>query len=259
MTIMASGIYKRTTQRAPSPSTAGDAAASTPPDPSVPAATQEHSRDSGAAPLIGQRSILTDRAVARRARSRSKSKQVHNLKLLIAALILIIIATSMGWILSWSKLQIAESEALALDADLRKMGQELDQVRDRLAARDSEFVALVEKRIPGLKPIELNKLLDINDKYVVNLTFSESGTEQASVFEYHTVLRNETAGIVLPEVTLYLFDELGLQVGVHKLEKHNATTAVVLAELRPGETRSYHAELHVERNAKPKYYLLHVE
>jgi hypothetical protein len=203
--------------------------------------------------------MLTDRAVARRARSRSKTKQIRNLKLLIAVLILALIATSMGWILAWSKMQIAEGEALALDADLRKMEREIDQGRERLAARESELVNLVEHRIPGLKPIETNKLLDINDKYVVNLTFSEAGTENASVLEYHTMLKNETAGIVLPKVTLYLFDEVGLQVGMNKLEKHNATTAAVLAELQPGETRSYHAELHVERNAEPKYYLLHVE
>jgi len=73
------------------------------------------------------------------------------------------------------------------------------------------------------------------------------------------VVKNDTAGVVLPQIEIFLFDAFGLQVGKSTIEKRHATSYVVFAELSPGESRSYHAKLDVERESIPRYYLVRVE
>lgn len=203
--------------------------------------------------------MYVDRQVARRAHSRSKTKQIRRFKLLLGLLVLCLIGVSMQWILSAAKLDAAESDKLALDADLRRTEKTLEETRIRLEQRESELVDLVENRIPGLDVLEFNELIDTNNRYVLNVTFAQSGVKDQEGIEYHAMLRNETERMILPNVKIFLFDEFGLQVGVANLEKMNATRIPDMAELSPGETRSYHANIDIERNAVPKYYMIHVQ
>jgi hypothetical protein len=213
----------------------------------------------GTASTIGKRTSFVDRQVARRARSRSKTRRIRHLRILAALLVVAVVVTAIGWILSWTRVQTLESEALHLDSQLRKAQGELETIRARLAERETEVRTLVEGRIPGLIEIQYNKLIDVNDRYVVNLTISEAGIEDDRHLEYHIVLKNDTSGIILPAVKIFLFDAFGLQIGVSSVERRHATSITDFAELSPGETRSYHAKLAVERDSTPKYYMLHVQ
>lgn len=237
---------------------APDAAPEATPE-SAPPAPEQPSTATGAPPMIGKRTLYVDRQVARRARSRSKAKKIRDLQLLSGGLVLMLIVASMGWILAWTKLQMTESELLSLDSEFRGVERDLERVRGQLEQREAELTALIENRLPGLHPLELDKLIDIEDKYVRNITFAQSGVEDSRALEYHVMVRNDTSGVILPRVKLYLFDEFGLQVGLATLRKQDATTEVALAELRPGETRSYHSQIEIARGSHPKYYLLHVE
>lgn len=271
MTGMSRGLYKttmtRTTERSGETHRLPqkiDAAARRPPEDKPPPGPSERTPPSErmpgpARPLIGQRTIYVDRQVARRVRSRSKGGKLRNYKLLAVVLTMAAVAALMAWLVVLTKLEIAQTRASELDAELRRAEREIDDLRSALVQRESDLAALVENRIPGMKPLEFNKLLDVMEDYVVNVSFAESGVDESKKLEYHAMLRNDTTGVIDPQVTIYLFDQYGLEVGAASLEKDDATQDYVLAELRPGETRSYHEPIEVKRSAVPVYFMVHID
>jgi hypothetical protein len=262
---MASGIYKHTMHRtaAGKPEDEDDGMDASAPPPASPA--DEDSSDSGgkrvssaAQPVLGQRTLYVDRQVARRSRSRSKTKKIRQLQLLITLLIFGLIFVSVGWILAGAELENEVARRVELDAEVRKTAQTLKETQTRLEQRERDLSDLAENRIPGLEPIVYNEILDIEDKYVNNVTFSESGVGETKEIEYHAMLVNNGTEMVLPDVKIFMFNEFGRQVGVAVLEKEHATSNASLAELLPGETRSYHANIETERDAVPKFYRIQV-
>ncbi len=205
------------------------------------------------------RAMYVDRQASRHAASRSKTRKIRKLTALVALLLVALVGVSMGWILAWAKLKLLESENLTLDVNLRQTTDQLQSVKARMLERDTALQAMVEKRIPGLAPLKYNKLMEVNDKYVLSVTFAESGVADSKAIEYHALLKNDTENIVAPHVKIFLFDELGVQTGVATLKKGDATGDVDIAELRPGETRSYNAKIDVDRHADPKYFLVQVD
>jgi hypothetical protein len=260
---MARGIYKRTMHRVSATDPEDTPADARSPDAAAneAAANTRDQDDSSAPPLIGKRTQYVDRQVARRARARarSKRKQIRRLQVYVTLLILCVIFLSMGWILASTKLREHLANSATLDADLRKMELKLEEAEVRLEDRERDLLNLAKNRIPGLEKITYNKILDVNDKYFLNITFSEAGVGGETVLEYRAMLINSSAEMVLPRVKIFLFDEFGLQVGVSELRKDHATSDVALAELASEETRSYHSQFEVERNAIAKYYMVHVE
>lgn len=255
---MASGIYKRTMQRPSSANPAEEHSDNNAAAPS-PGSGSGGSRDDTSQAPVGQRTLYVDRQVARRSRSRSKTKKISQLRMLIALLSVGLVFVIMGWILAWAKLQEADERATTAQADLRKMELTLVEARASAAKREQEMLSLVEKRIPDLTEIAYNALLDINDKYVLNVTFSKAGVGADKRIEYHAMLVNNSENILLPRVKIILFNEFGMQVGMVELAREHATSAVPLAELEPGETRSYHSQINMELDAAPKYFLLDIK
>ena len=254
---MASRIYARTMRQAVSDDTrraGGDSS-----DGPAPHPRSGQSEHRGTATTMSQRSTLIDRQVARRARSRSKTRRIHQLTLLVVVLVLALVGTVMGWIQAWTRGESLESEALQLDSQLRRAQVELETARAAVQEHEEAMLALVEERIPGLTEIQYNTLIEVNDRYLVNFTISEAGTDENRTLEYHALLKNETPNVVLPAITIYLFDEHGIQVGKSTVDRRHATSPADFAELAPGEARSYHATLAFERDKQPKFYLLHIE
>jgi hypothetical protein len=200
-----------------------------------------------------------DRQVAHRARSRSRSGKLRNYQILSLLLGVIAVGAIMAWAVVLAKLDIAETRADELDAELNRASRDLADLRAKLDERERDLVALVENRVPGMDALEYNKLLDVRKEYVLNISFAEAGIEGNKQLEYHAMLRNDTTGVVEPKVTVFLFDQYGLEVGAATLDKEDATQDYALAELRPGETRSYHEPIAVKRGAVPAYYMLHIE
>jgi hypothetical protein len=178
-------------------------------------------------------------------RLRSKTRQIRHLRVAVAALLVVLLVLAMSAILVTAKLNKVEAELLAVDSALRGTTRELR--------------GLVENRLPGMHPLEFNTLLEIDRDYVVNISFSESGIGESKRIEYHAMLRNDSTGMILPRVTVLLFDEHGLQVGEERLDKMDATTDVLIEELRPGEARSYRETIGVKRGAVPVFFLIHID
>jgi hypothetical protein len=253
---MARNLYTRTMRSASSGELDGDAPENRPSH--EPASARGPSREA-AAPVIGKRTMYVDRQVKRRARARSKSQKIRKLQVLVAVLVLALIGFAMAWTFNYALVQKKDDQLLALDADLRRTKTELEGARSRLKERESEIAELVQGRVPGLRPILYNELLEVGEKYVVNLTFTESGVGEQKQLEFHTMLMNASDQMILPQLKIFLFDEFGVQAGMVELHKSFATGTAVLAELQPGETRSYHATIDVDRNATAKYFSLAVD
>lgn len=255
---MASGIYKHTMNRPPSAETSEQDSGNGSAAPSPDAGSGRNDGDS-AQSQIGQRPLYVDRQVARRSRSRSKTKRIRQLKIVIGLLVMGLVLVIMGWILAWAKLQKAEELAATLDVDLRKTEAKMVEAQAAVEKREREIRSLMEGRIPGLTKIVFDRLLDIDDEYVRNITFTEAGVGEDKTLEYHAMLVNTSERLVQPKVTILVFNEFGLQVGMVRLEKGHATNAVALEELEPGETRSYHAQINAELDDAPAYYMLDIE
>lgn len=192
-------------------------------------------------------------------RSRSKTRQIRHLRIAVSALLVVLLVVAMSAILVTAKLNKVEAELLAVDSALRGTARELQAAQLMLEQREHELISLVENRLPGMHRLEFNKLLEIDRDYVVNISFSESGIGESKRIEYHAMLRNDSTGMILPRVTVFLFDEHGLQVGEERLDKMDATTDVLIEELRPGEARSYHETIGVKRGAVPVFFLIHID
>ena len=258
---MARAIYKRTMHRTHARSKDSDSGSTTPP-PSIPenedTAGSSNRKQNSAQPLIGH-TMYVDRQVARHAKSRSRRKQIRNLKIAIGILIVGMIVLATGWTFTRVKFQEEQQRSAAINTKLHKSQRLLGETKARLKDHEQKLTELVEGRLPGLSTIEYNKLVDINDQYLLNLTFSESGVAESKSLEYHAMLVNTSTRMVLPKVKIFFFDDLGLQVGAVEVKKDHATSDILLAEMEPGETRSYHSPITIERDAVPKYYTVFVE
>lgn len=192
-------------------------------------------------------------------RARSKTRQIRHLRIALGALLVVLLVVAMSAILVAARLKKVEAELLAVDSALRGTSRELQAAQLRLEQREHELVSLVENRLPGMRPLEFNKLLEIDRDYVASISFSQTGVGESKRIEYHAILRNDGTGMILPRVTLYLFDEYGMQVGEERLDKMDATSDVLIEELRPGESRSYHEPIAVKRGGVPVFFLVHID
>lgn len=255
---MASGIYKHTMRRAPVTESMDQGPGNGAAAPGA-AGADTGGKGGNAQRQTDQRTLYVDRQVARRGRSRSKIKTIRRLKILVALLLLGLVFATMAWILAWGKLKQTEERAATLDADLQRMEMEMEEARVGAEKRDHEMLSLMENRFPGLSEITFNELLEVDDQYVRNITFSEVGVGDDKALEYHAMLTNNGSRMLLPQVKILLFNDFGLQVGMIELAQSHATGAVPVADLEPGESRSYHAQIPLDLDAAPKYYLLVVK
>lgn len=200
-----------------------------------------------------------DSQIAHHIASRSKRRQIRRLKVTISILLVSLFVFAVGWVLAWATLKEARRELAQTELDLRKAERLLGTTQSLLAERERAIADLIENRIPGLRTFENNRLVEVDDRYLLSVTFSETGVAESKTLEYHAVLVNSGEDMVLPRVAITFFDDRGLQVGAVELQQSHATTSLGPAELEPGETRSYHSRIEMAREASPKYFKIHVE
>lgn len=187
-------------------------------------------------------------------RARNKTRQIRHLRIAPGAVLLV---AAMSAILVTAKLKKVEAELLAVDSALRATARELQAAQLRPEKGEHELVTLEENRLPGMRPLKLNKLLEVDRESVASISSSQTGAGESQRIEYHAILRNDGTGMILPRVTLYLFHDYGMQVGEARLDKMDATSDVLIEELRPGASHSYHEPIAVKRGAVPAFFLVH--
>ena len=147
-------------------------------------------------------------------------------------------------------------ESGTLASALNRAQSELEQTKKLVAAQEVELASLMKQRIPGVFNLEIDKLYDVNDKYVKKVSFSEAGVGADKRLAYYAVLKNGEELPIVPSMTILLFDRKGLQTGIARVTREASTTPTEKEQLQPGETRAYSAPLDMIRDDQPVYFLV---
>ena len=208
---------------------------------------------------------LSRRRSSRRSSSRHSSggsgssrRKLKRMKLLIGVLLVVLVVLAVAGVMTFFKMQQFRGEAQQLTIDLRQSEEDLARAREKITEMNNDLRIMLANRIPGVAELSMNRQLEINDQYVRNITFVQSGTDQSKAIEFSTVLENTRAVPALPNVTIVLFDESGLQTGAARLTQDQAVTPVDAPELQPGETRTYSAQIQLQRETPSKYFAVDV-
>ena len=180
------------------------------------------------------------------------------MKLFTGALLVVLVALAVVGVLIYFKMEHYRSEAQRLTIDLRQAEAEFTRAQEKLTEMNNDLRILLADRIPGVAELSMNRQLEINDQYVRNITFVQSGTGDSKAIDFSAVLENSRTENVLPNVSILLFDESGLQTGAARLTKEQAITPVDNPELQPGETRTYSGRIELRRETPSKYFVVDV-
>ena len=163
----------------------------------------------------------------------------------VIARVVAILAITVGVVLSVllisvrSQLATRNHDTGILASTLNRTQSELTETKQLVAAQEVELGALLKQRIPGVARLETEQLIDVNNRYVKKLMFSEAGTGMEKRLTYSAVLKNTGNQPITPAVTILLFDRKGLQTGMAQVIPSAATAPGQEEQLQPGETRSY--------------------
>ena len=213
-------------------------------------------------------------ASSKQSSSRRSSRHRHSrsgnktLKLIILAWVLgaLLLVTIIGWILTATKLSSNRSEYLGYQASVReelsgskRLVEEIAGLERKVTDLEGEMATLVQGRIPGLNPLEFDLTVSLEQDYFKNISFTLTGTQADKKYEYRAVLHNGSPSVVRPNVTIFLFDARGVQVGKTQLSNDHATSEVEHTGLKPGETRAYSSRISLDRASDPAYFLIDVK
>ena len=102
-----------------------------------------------------------------------------------------------------------------------------------------------------------DEALAIDNDYIRNVIFTLVRNGSRTIYEYRLVLSNDGLSVIRPKVEIFLFNELGIQIGNAEVQARNATTNIDRMTLEPGEVRSYSDTIKMLRKGQPAYFLIH--
>lgn len=180
------------------------------------------------------------------------------------ALGMLLTLAAIGWMVTAYKLSSTNELLLGRQVPIRAEDTGTDNLRSRVAALEQqvstlqeEKASLVQNRIPDLNPLAFDTIVPIGQGYLKNIRFTRTGTENDKKFGYLAVLQNDGQRNITPDVTILLFDSLGVQVGMAQLAKGDISSDERNHELKAGESRSYFSQIKLTRERDPEYF--HVE
>ena len=194
-----------------------------------------------------------------RRRSRSSyryANTVRRYRLLLAGISILFLVIL---IFSWLQAARKSSEHHQAILDLRKQEVLTKNLTEELGTIKNERDILVQERIPGLIPLTYDAAINIDNKHVRNIIFTLAKSGKKNIYEYRLVLHNNTLSIFRPKARIILFNDIGIQIGMARVEQNDATTKTgARTALDPGEVRSYTAAVDLILNEEPSYFLLDI-
>ncbi len=190
--------------------------------------------------------------------SSSSRRKLRTLKVFTALLLLVLVAVVAATGFVYNRYRVHRADAMALTAENTQLREDLTEAQDNLTRLNNDLRILLSNRIPGVVGIQLNRQIEINDRYFRSLTLSRSGVGEEGSLEFHAVLHNRRPEPVLADARILLFDDMGLQTGSTTLTPDQSITPVSGPELQPDETRTYSGKLSIERPSKSRYFLVEV-
>ncbi len=155
------------------------------------------------------------------------------------------------------KLSLTAKELYQTTVLQRKQAQELARLRPRVSALEAQLDELVHGRLPGLRPLEFDKVIPVDKDYVRNILFTQTGKPGDYRYEYKLTLKNDGLTAVHPIVRVLFFDRAGIQVASSSIgvDRDGQPTLDVLER---GEVRSYDQEVPSLRGKEARYFRVEV-
>lgn len=201
-------------------------------------------------------------------RRRYSRNHQRAMKYMLVCLVLgfLLMVTAIGWMVTAYKLSSTREEFLSRQIPDRREVASVDNLRSRIAALEQEVLtlqeekaSLVQNRIPDLNPMSFDATMPVGQAYLKNIRFTQTGTETDKKFEYLAVLQNDGERRVTPDVVIYLFDSLGIQLGMARLASTDITLERTDDDLSAGESRSYFSQIELIRERDPAYFHIEVK
>lgn len=201
-------------------------------------------------------------------RRRYSRNHQRAMKYMLVSLVLgfLLIVTAIGWMVTAYKLSSTREEFFSSQIPDRREVASAENLRSRVAALEQEVLALqeekaslVKNRIPDLNAMTFDATMPIDQGYLKNIRFTQTGTETDKKFEYLAVLQNDGERRITPDVVIYLFDSLGIQLGMARLASSDITLERADEGLSAGESRSYFSQIDLIRERDPAYFHIEVK
>lgn len=204
-------------------------------------------------------SATAHRASSHHGRRHGDPGRVRLLQITSGLLAAALMVTLIGWIYTWVRLHGEKNDNHRLAVALRNQGQELDGTRAELARIRDDLRALVEKRIPNVRPLQFDSMIPVNMKYLRTISFTRTGVGEAVRYEYQLLVECLDKDPIIPKARILLFDEVGLQVGAAEVAHKDSTAQFAVEYLAPGERRAYTAAIPLSRKVTPAFFQVSLE
>jgi cell division protein FtsB len=184
----------------------------------------------------------TSRRHSRHAEHRRRSQRLM-LALALGVTLVLLIVVSLFSAIRIGTLADAND---TLNADLFQAQQQLAKVGPELEQARKELANVTKGRLPHLRELTPDKVIDVDSGYVKNIVFTLLRSNHGTRYEYRLVMENKSDSLVRPDVRVFVFDHRGIQVGAGEVTDR--------ADMVPGESRSYSS--HIERfmEEEPRYF-----
>ena len=163
---------------------------------------------------------IRQHASSRRSRSSYRYEaRVQRYKMYLAGVtLLLLISLFFMWLNSGNDSSEYHQTIIKLrkqEAVSKNLAAELEKVK-------GERDILVQQRIPGLIPLRYDEAINIDNQYVRNIIFTLAKSGKKNIYEYRIVLHNNTLTVARPKAEIILFNDIGIQIGMAKIEQTDA-------------------------------------
>jgi hypothetical protein len=201
----------------------------------------------------------SSRKIHRGHRSSSSSRRkIRRLRILASMLAAGMVVSFVFSAMLYFHMKRVRGSEVELMVAQKQLEGELAKAHEKITELNNDLRIVLQNRLPGIDELVFDRQIELNDRYVKNITFVASGLGDQRTIEFSAVLHNARTGPILPNVTVTLFDASGLQTGQTRLEKSQTITPVDIPELQPGETRTYSAQIKLDRQATSQYFIVEV-
>lgn len=178
---------------------------------------------------------------AREARRRRSQRLILAIALAISLALLLTVS-----VISGIQIERLASENSALANEAFQLRQRLARIEPELERAREELAALTRGRLPHLKALVPDKVIEVNAGYVKNIVFTVLKHNGQNRYEYRVVLENASDTMLRPDVRVFVFDERGIQVGSGDVGDRT--------EMIPGESRAYSSVIERFMDEEPRYF-----
>ena len=203
--------------------------------------------------------VKSGNATSRHSRSSRSSyryeSRIRRYKYLLASISILFLLT---YLFTWFYVSRKSAESEQALIELRLQEKTLNSISSELETVRNERDALVQGRIPGLLPLKYDEMITTDLQYIRNIIFTMVRDGQQETYEYRLVMQNDTLSVIHPMVDILLFNDIGIQIGLARVQHKYASTATGRSSLDPREVRSYTATIDLIRDEEPHYFLLAV-